>query len=78
MLRFLATKLLINFFTSPEIPLPLYKLVPIYGELFRMVKFDGWTVQRSMLIVMLDIRDFRKAIAKQSVIFTLCSGKEFL
>ena len=64
MLQFLSTTLLITFFTSPEIPLPLYKLMPIYGELFRMVKFDRSTIQRSMLIERLDICHFRKNIAE--------------
>ena len=62
MLQFLSTTLLIDFFTSPEIPLPLYKLIPIYGDLFRMIKFDRWTIQRSMLIEKLDIIDLRKKI----------------
>ena len=30
MLRFLGTPLLIKFFTSPSIPLPFYKLIPIH------------------------------------------------
>jgi hypothetical protein len=69
MLRFLSTTLLINYFTAPEIPLPLYKLLPIYGELFRLVKFDRMTIQRSMLIEKLDILHFRKGIAEESVTF---------
>ena len=67
MLRFLSTTLLILFFTSPTIPLPLYKLIPIFYELFIMVKFDISNIQRSMLIVKLDLLNIRKAIATSSV-----------
>ena len=66
MLHFLSTPLLINFFTSPQVPLPLFKLLPIYDQLFRMVKFDASTIQRSMLIVKLDILSFRISIAKST------------
>lgn len=67
MLRFLSTTLLILFFTSPSIPLPLYKLIPIFYELFIMVKYDISNVQRSMLIVKLDLLNIRKSIATSSV-----------
>ena len=66
MIRFLSTTLLIDFFTAPEVPLPFFKLIPIFQQLFRMVRFDRSTIQRSMLIVKLDILDFRKGIARNS------------
>lgn len=71
MLHFLSTPLLISYFTAASIPLPLYKLIPIFDKLFRMVKFDRMTIQRSMLIVKLDILDIRNSIANESVLLGL-------
>jgi len=67
MLRFLSTTLLILFFTSPSIPLPMYKLNPIYIELFKMVKFDISNINRTMLVVKLDLLNIRKTIGLSSV-----------
>jgi hypothetical protein len=67
MLRFLGTLLLIKFFTSPSIPLPLYKLIPIHAELFRKVKFDKTTIQRSLLVFKGDLQYLRRTISIANV-----------
>lgn len=71
MLRFLRTPLLITFFTSPSLPLPLHKLIPIHSELFRMIKFDKITIQRSLLIFKIDLQYFRRTISIQNVLMKL-------
>lgn len=69
MLRFLGTPLLIKFFTSPSIPLPFYKLIPIHLELYRKVKFDNITIKRALLVFKQDLLELRRDISTENVPF---------
>jgi len=66
-LRFLGTTLLISYFTSPQIPLPAHKLLPIHAELFRVVKFDKINIQRGLLVFKKDLQGLRIGISKENV-----------